>query len=212
MVAGARRGQAGGPGGCAPRLALERLDGTRRRALPAIRFGDTLYTRCTSFDRAELHGRYVFAWIDGKADREDAAAGVEGTTVVALDTAAGSRARWRAVQAPYRYSDGSTGYELGPAITDAAMYWEETDEDEGIDSLELVALPRDVRHAPVPGTTPTTADPIAPDDATACDLAATDDAVYELANARCSPFGDLGGPAGGAIHRIVAPAFRPGDD
>ena len=210
VIAAAGRGHAGGPGGCAPRLTLARLDGTHRRALPAIRFGDTLYTRCTRFDRAELHGRYVFAWIDGKATGSDADAGEQGTTVVALDTGAGSSARWRAVQAPYRYSDGSTGYELGPAITDTAMYWEETDEDERIASLELVALPRDVLHAPVPGTTPTTADPIAPDDVSACDLAATDDAVYELANVRCSPFD--GGSAGGVIHRVVAPAFRPGDD
>jgi hypothetical protein len=209
VVAGSQRGHDGGPGGCAPRLSIERLDGTGRRALPAIRFRDALYTHCARFERAELHGRYAFAWIDGKATGPDTS-GLEGTTVVALDVDAGPQARWRAVQWPYRYSDGSTGYEIGPAITDAAMYWEEID-DETTHSLELVALPRDVLHAPRTGKTPRSADPITPKATTACDLAATDDAIYELDNARCAPFADAGGPAGGGIHRIVAPVFRPDD-
>jgi hypothetical protein len=211
VIVGQRRRRAGGAGGCAPRLSIAALDGTGRRLLPALQFDGGLYTRCLSFNHAQLHGRYVFAWVDGKAQGQDIS-GLEGTTVAALDVDGGPRARWRSVQWPYRYSDGSTGVEIGPAAKDSAMYWEELDEDGSVFSLELVALPRDVLHAPQDGTTPTTADPITPKATTACDIAATTDAIYELANARCRPWADFGGPVGGAIHRITNPVFRPQGD
>jgi hypothetical protein len=209
VIVGRQRGHAGGAGGCAPRLSIAGLDGLGRRLLPAVQFDGGLYTHCTGFGHAELHGRYAFAWIDGKAGGKDLG-GIAGTTVAALDVDAGPRARWRAVQWPYRYSDGSTGLEIGPAVTHSAMYWEELD-DEGTSSLELVALPRDLLHAPRDGKTPTTADPITPKATTACDLAATTDAIYELTNARCRAWPDFGGPIGGAIHRITNPVFRPDD-
>jgi hypothetical protein len=210
VIVGSHPGHGGGAGGCAPRLA--NLDGTARRSLPAVQFDGGLSTHCTRFDHAELHGRYAFAWIDGKAEEQDLT-GLEGTTVAALDVDAGPRARWRAVQSPYRSSTGSTGWEIGPAVTESAMYWEELDDESNtITSLQLVALPRDLLHAPQPGTTPTTAAPITPNTTTACDLAATTDAVYELADARCRPLPDTGGPVGGAIHRITHPAFRPAGD
>jgi hypothetical protein len=201
----------GGGRACATRLSV--IDGARRRALPRLRFDGGLYNRCTRFDHAELHGRYVLAWLDGKSAGDPDTSGLEGTNVAALDLAAGSRARWRAVQAPYRYSDGSVGLELGPAVTDRALYWEELDLDSGrTSSLALVALPRDVLHAPR-SSTPTTADPIARDDGTACDIAATDDAVYELANPRCSPLQPGGRTTtAGVIRRVVNPTFRPDND
>jgi hypothetical protein len=211
VLVGRERGHAGGAGGCAPRLSLARPDGSHRHVLPAVRFASGLYAHCTRFDHAELHGRYAFAWVDGKSEGQDFGE-IDGTTVAALDVDAGPRARWRAVQWPYRYPDGSTGWEIGPAVTDSAMYWEELDEEVGVYSLELVALPSDVLHARVDGTTPTISDPITPHASTACDLAATDDAVYELLNVRCHPLSDAGRSGAGAIHRIVNPAFRPDTD
>jgi hypothetical protein len=211
VIVGRHRGHAGGAGGCVPRLSIADLDGTGRRLLPAVAFDGGLYPRCTGFDHAELHGRYALAWIDGKAVGKDLG-GLAGTTVAALDVDAGPRARWRAVQWPYRYSDGSTGLEIGPAVTPSALYWEELDDEDGVFSLKLVALPRDLLHAPRRGRTPTTADPITPKATTACDLAATTDALYELVDARCRPWPDLGGPVGGAIRRITNPVFRPDAD
>jgi hypothetical protein len=212
VIVGPRPGHTGGAGGCAPSLAIAGLDGTGGRALPAVQFAGGLYTYCTRFDHAELHGRYAFVWIDGKAEAQDLD-GLEGTTVAALDVDAGPPARWRAVQWPYRSSAGSTGLEIGPAVTRSAVYWEEIDDDNTTTtSLELVALPRDLLDAPRPGTVPTTAAPITPNTTTACALAATTDAIYELTNARCRPLPDTGGPVGGAIHRITHPAFRPSGD
>jgi hypothetical protein len=211
LVDGGRRVIAGPRRGCIPRLSIAALDGSDRHQLPPVRYADDLYHHCTGFERAELHGRYVFAWVDGKSTGRDIGE-IDGTTVAALDAGAGPTARWRAVQWPYRYTAGSVGNEIGPGITGSAMYWEELNEDGTTYSLERVALPRDVLHAPVRGKTPTGAEPIAPHATGACDVAATDDAVYELANIRCSPFSDLGAPVGGAINRIVNPVFTPDDD
>jgi hypothetical protein len=211
VIVSRQRRLAGGAGGCAPRLFVAALNGSGRRALPAVRFDHGLYTHCTGFDRAELHGRYVLAWVHGESKSRDFGE-IEGTTVVALDVDAGSRARWRAVQWPYRFSDGSTGWEIGPAMTDSAMYWEELDDEYGVYSLELVALPRDLLHAPQDGKTPTTSAPITPHATTACDLAATTDAIYELLNARCHPLPETSHPVAGAIHRIASPVFRPHTD
>ena len=66
-------------------------------------------------------------------------------------------------------------------MTDRALFWEESEEEDLMHSLEQVALPRDVRKKPA-AKTPVTAEPIAPDTRNACDIAATDDAIYELAN------------------------------
>jgi hypothetical protein len=114
------------------------------------------------------------------------------------------------VQRPYRDSDYSAGVEIGPAVTDSAMYWEEIGgdvDDNSTYSFELVALPRDLLQPPRSGETPTTTDPITPNATTACDLAATTDAVYELTNARCRVWPEEDGPVGGAIHRITNPVF-----
>ena len=109
---GHHRGHAGGAGGCSPRLSIAAADGTGPRLLPPVQFDGGLYTRCTGFGHAELHGRYAFAWVDGKAVGEDLS-GLQGTTGAAIDVDAGPRARWRAVARPFRDSDYSAGIEIG---------------------------------------------------------------------------------------------------
>ena len=49
--------------------------------------------------------------------------------------------------------------------------------------------------------------PIAPEARNTCDIAATDHAIYELANQRCSIW--YGEGTSGEIRRIVNPSFRP---
>jgi hypothetical protein len=107
-------------------------------------------------------------------------------------------------------SDGSVGFAIGPAVTDRALYWEERGSDATTTySLEQVALPRDVRRSRT-ASTPRTSSPIAPAAADACDVAATVDAIYELANPRCATFSSGRTTAAGAIRRTVAPRFHAG--
>ena len=77
--------------------------------------------------------------------------------------------------------------------------------EERIYSLDQVALPRDIEREPN-NTTPNFSEPIAPDAGQVCDIAATDNAIYELANSRCAL--DYVDGRSGEIRRIVNPPFR----
>jgi hypothetical protein len=170
--------------------------------LPAHEDGG--YPHCVGVVDRLIAGRYAFVWIHRTAPAHH----FETHVVYGIDLAGGARAAWHDVQHPFRGSDGSTGIAAGPAVTDRALYWEELDEDGTGYSLEQVALPRDVRHGR-DGNTPMTAPPIAPGSRDVCDIAATDDAVYQLANQRCAVWG--GDRNAGAIQRVVAPRFHPDD-
>lgn len=52
---------------------------------------------------------------------------------------------------------------------------------------------------------------VAPSRTDACDIAATETAIYELGNPRCT-WGSPEGDGGAEIRRVVRPVFRPIDD
>jgi hypothetical protein len=190
---------------CRPRLSVRDRSGSAR-TLPRLGERDRNYPRCRGLVSRFIFGNYAFITVQ----REDPKLDFTADIVYGIDLTKGSESRWRAVYAPYRSTPGSSGLALGPGVTDRALYWEETDDSTELTySLNQVALPRDIERDPTPDT-PTTTDPIAPDSVDACDVVATDSAIYELANPRCSVFAGHG--AGGAIRRIVNPNFRPADD
>ena len=190
---------------CAARLSVRETETGRARALPPLPKRDRTYTRCDGLIRRLIFGNYAFAWVKRTAPRND----FEAHFVYGIDITAGPSARWRQVYRDYRYTPGSVGFAIGPAATDSALYWEETDsEAESTYSLEQVALPRDVqrdRSADTPSV-----EPIAPGAGDTCDIAATDDAIYELANPRCTIW--YGQGKSGDIRRIVNPGFQPHPD
>jgi len=189
---------------CSPRLSVRDRSGTAL-TLPRLRERSRTYPRCGGLVSRFIFGNYAFITVH----REDPKLDFTADILYGIDLTKGSKARWRAVYAPYRVTPGSAGVALGPGVTDRALYWEETDDSTELTySLNQVALPRDIERDPTRDT-PTTSDPIAPDSADACDVAATDSAVYELANPRCSVFPGHG--TRGAIRRIVNPDFRPAD-
>ena len=77
--------------------------------------------------------------------------------------------------------------------------------EDSIGSLERVALPQALQQ-PRSTETPDTSAPIVPDASDACDIAATDNAIYQLANPDCA----LGYSDGRSeIRRVVNARFRP---
>jgi hypothetical protein len=189
---------------CRPRLTVRDRNGAVL-TLPRLPERSGSYPRCRGLVGRFIFGNYAFITVQRENPKLDFTA----DTVYGIDLTKGSNARWRAVYAPYRVTPGSAGVALGPGVTDRALYWEETDDSTELTySLNQVALPRDIERDPTRDT-PTTSDPIAPDSADACDVAATDSAIYELDNPRCSIF--PGHQAAGAIRRIVNPSFHPAD-
>lgn len=186
---------------CAARLSVREADGTTR-ALPKLPKRDREYTRCKRLTSWLIRGQYAFASVWREAPRYDHADFFYG-----IDLAAGPSARWTEVARPDRGTDGGGALGIGPAVTDVALFWETYDTvEERILSLDQVALPRDIQREPT-GRTPNTSDPIAPDAGAVCAVAATDGALYELANPRCA-YG-YGNGRGGEIRRLVNPEFRP---
>lgn len=187
-------------GSCAARLRVRGKDGGR--VLPPLPQRERTYTRCEGLTDRLIFGDYAFATVRRSAPRRH----FEADFFYGIDLSAGRAARWREVQRPYRYSDGSAGFAIGPAMTDRALYWEESEEEDLMYSLTQVALPRDLRQVPT-AETPTTAEPVAPGTRNACDIAATDAAIYELANPRCTI--GYGEGTSGEIRRVVNPTFHP---
>lgn len=173
------------------------------RRLPPLPKTDRNYPRCDGVTDRLVTGSFVFVTVH----RTDPKHSFEAELVHAIDLSEGTSARWRVVQTPFRATDASTGFALGPAVTDGALVWEELDE-EGVTgfSLERVALPDAVRRPPA-ADTPTTSEPVAPGRPNACAIAATDAAIYELGNPRCT-FG-LAESGSAEIRRVVRPPFRP---
>ena len=171
------------------RAAQRKRAGAPARALPPLPARDRTYTRCEGLSGRLIFGHFAFAWVRRSAPRDR----FEADFVYGIDLAAGPSAQWRQIYRPYRSTEGSTGFAFGPAVTDRALYWEETDpEFETTYSLQQVALPNDVLEDP-PADAPRTADPIAPDATNTCDIAATDAAIYELSNPRCTIWPGTGG-------------------
>ncbi len=190
---------------CATRLSVREADGTRR-TLPPLPGRDREYTRCRGLGALLIYGRYAFASVMRESSRH----GFDAEFFYGIDLAAGPSARWTEVARPYRGTDGGSAIGIGPAVTDQALYWEEYDSvEERIFALHQVALPRDIEREPTIDT-PNTSEPIAPDAGEVCDIAATDGAIYELANPRCAlGYGD---GRSGEIRRVVNPQFRPQQD
>jgi hypothetical protein len=94
-------------------------------------------------------------------------------------------------------------------MTDRRMFWEENDADETMYSLQQIVLPADIRRAASVNAPRTTA-PVATDSHNVCDIAATDDAIYELANIRRAISYGVG--TTGIIRRLVNPKFGPQRD
>jgi hypothetical protein len=190
---------------CRPRLSIRDSRGASR-TLPRLGKRHRTYPRCKGLVHRFIFGNYAFVTVR----REDPKHDFTADFLYGIDLTKGAEARWRSIYAPYSYSPGSVGLALGPGVTDRALYWETTDgETELTYSLDQVVLPRDIERYPGRNT-PTTTDPIAPNSADACDIVATDSAIYELANPRCSSFPGRG--TGGEIRRLVNPKFRPADD
>ena len=194
-----------GRSSCPPRLSVREQDGSRR-VLPPLPKRDRVYKRCEGLNGRLIYGQYAFASVLREAPRRHA----EAEFFYGIDLAAGPSARWAEVARPYRGTDGGAALGLGPAVTDRALFWETFDAvEETIYSLDQVALPRDLQQEPT-ADTPTTSEPVAPYTGNACDIAATDSAIYELANPRCAL--DYGSGTSGQIRRLVNPVFRPSGD
>jgi hypothetical protein len=190
---------------CRPRLSVRDSRGASR-TLPRLGKRHRTYPRCKGLVYRFIFGNYAFVAVRREDPKYDFAADL----LYGIDLTKGVRAHWREIYAPYRYSPGSVGLALGPGVTDPALYWETTDDATELTySLDQVRLPRDIARYPARNA-PTTTDPIAPNTADACDIAATDSAIYELGNPRCSTFAGHG--TGGEIRRLVNPKFRPADD
>ncbi|MDA0136956.1 hypothetical protein [Solirubrobacter deserti] len=188
-------------GKCSARLTVREVDG-RTRTLPALPARDPQYRRCRGLNGWMIHGRYAFASVR----REDPRHNLEADFFYALDLSAAAP-RWAEVARPYNGTDGGAALDIGPGLTDGALYWETYDSvEERIYSLTQVALPRDI-ETEATAATPNQSEPIAPDKGGACDIAATDAALYELANPRCAL--DYGEGSRGEIRRLVNPEFRP---
>lgn len=165
------------------------VDGRRLPRLPAV--GD----RCLALTPLAVVGRHVLV----SRLTEERRLRFEHENVFALDLEAPSP-RWRAVANPYNASGGSTGLAAGPAITDEALVYELLDD--GAWRLDRVALRDGAR---------TVAAPIEPGSPDACDLVATDAALYELASSRCA--WDPSQTGGAVIRRTTAPRWRrPGPE
>jgi hypothetical protein len=187
---------------CAARLSVREPDATTR-SLPSLPRRDRQYTRCRGLSTLLIYGRYAFASVMREWPRYS----FDAEFFYGIDLAAGPSARWAEVARPYRGTEGGAALGIGPAVTDQALYWEEYDSvEERIYSLDQVALPRDIEREPTIHT-PNTTEPIAPDAGEVCDIAATDGAIYELANPRCAlGYGD---GRSGEVRRVVNPEFRP---
>jgi hypothetical protein len=182
---------------CAAPLSVRETKGDPARALPPLPTRDGTYTRCTGLSNRQIFGHYAFASVMRTAPGHD----FDAEFVYGIDIAAGPSARWREVYRPYRYTPGSVGFAVGPALTDRALYWEETDEEtESMYWLQQVTLPRDEQHD---RSVDASAEPIAPDAKNTCTIEATDAAIYELINPRCTIW--YGERAGGEIRRVVNP-------
>jgi hypothetical protein len=189
---------------CTASLTVQDVGGTVR-TLPALPARDKEYTRCDGLDSRRIYGRYAYAGVR----RTDPKLNFEAEFLYGIDLTAGPSARWTEVARPYTGTDGGATIPLGPVFTDNALFWESYDTvEESVYSLQRVALPQHIQQ-PQSTKTANTSDPIAPDASDACDIAATDNAIYELSNPYCA----LGYSDGHSeIRRVVNPEFRPQSD
>ena len=181
---------------CAVTLSVREASGATR-ALPRLPKRDRTYTRCEGVGGPLIRGQYAFASVWREAPKLS----FDAEFFYGLDLAAGPSARWVETARPSRGTDGGGVLGIGPAVTDRALFWETYDYvEETIYSLDRAPLP------PAAGAGDMS-DPIAPDAGEVCDIAATDGALYELANPRCA-YG-YGEGRGGEIRRVANPPFRP---
>jgi hypothetical protein len=179
---------------CRARLSVREPDG-RTRALPRLPRHDREYTRCSALVNVLIRGPYAFASVW----REAAKLSFDAEFFYALDLTGAPR--WVEIARPFHGTDGGSALGIGPALTDQALFWQTYDTvEELIYSLDRAALPPRADGA-------TMSDPIAPDAGAVCAIAATDAAVYELANPRCA-YGYADGRSG-EIRRVVNPTWRP---
>lgn len=180
--------------GCATRLTVD------KRQLPRLPQHDTTYPRCVGVTDTLIYGRYAFAAVARSASGRQK----DVELYYAIDVTKRSSARWREVYLTYRGTDGGSSIAIGPAMTDVALYWDDTDSElEAVYSLGRASLPS--------GKT-MTAEPIVPDAQNICAIAATDEAIYELMNPRCSVWPSSGSGTSGEIRRIVNPEFRSAEE
>ncbi len=186
---------------CAAELTVREVVGGAIRTLPALPATDEEYTRCERLGSLRIYGRYVFAGVL----RTDPKLDFEAEFLYGIDLSAGASARWTEIARPYTGTDGGATVPLGPVITDNALFWEPYDTvEESVYSLQRVVLPRDLQ-LPQSAETANTSDPIVPDASDACDIAASDSALYELTSPHCA----LGYSNGRSeIRRLVNPEFH----
>ena len=109
--------------------------------------------------------------------------GYSSASVYGIDLDGGGPARWHCVITADTASDGGGSYDFGPAVSDRALYWEWVEtEAEDTWGLGRVAL---APGLPDDGSTYSVKDAISPG-RDACDVAATDTAIYQLNNPRCA--------------------------
>jgi len=187
---------------CAAQLTVREGGGTVR-TLPALPARDKEYTRCDELSSRLIYGRHAFAGVL----RTDPKLNFEAEFLYAIDLTAGPSAHWTEIARPYTGTDGGSTIPIGPAVTDNALFWEPYDTvEESIYSLQRVVLPRDLQQ-PQTAETANTSDPIVPEGSYACNIAATDSAIYELSNPYCVV--GYGDGHRGEIRRVVNPEFRP---
>lgn len=188
---------------CLPRLSIRTLDAAGTRNLPKLP-GNPDYPTCNGVTKAFLHGRYVFA----EVSRLDLDYGVGARFLYGFDLGGGGAARWHQVQKTASVTEFTDALAIGPGVTDSALFFETYfADDEGTTvGLTKVELPLDVQRTRTKSDT-VSSDPISFANRGACTIAATDDAIYELTNPRCS----YGPGVAGEIRRVVNPEFtRPG--
>lgn len=185
---------------CTAVLTVRDVGGTVRR-LPSLPARDKEYTRCVGVHSRRIYGRYAFAGVL----RRDPKLNFEAEFLYGIDLTAGPTARWVELAHPYSGTDGGSTAPLGPVFTDTAMFWEPYDTvEESVYSLQRVELAQGIQPPQS-----TQSDPIVPNASDACDIAATDNALYELSNPYCA-LGYSDGRSG--IRRVVNPEFRPRSD
>ncbi len=206
LVIGKRKGKGKGKHkACLPRLSVRTLGTSDERVLPPLPTRDESYPACDGIWAPFIYGRYAFASVWRSERKYDLTA----EYVYGIDL---SRAvpRWYLIHVPTTISGGSAGFAVGPAVTDHSVTWESLDsEGPSAYSLDQVDLPAGVQPAPkVPKPSPGLS-PVAPEGKDGCAIAATDDAIYELANPRCAKAWPTSRSTGGEIRRVVHPEPLP---
>lgn len=194
---------------CKAPVRLADMATGKTRRLPDVPLRDEDHPRCRGVSTGWIAGRFALI----EVLRLDPEYSIDADYVYALDlTAKGKQRRWRLIDQTGSYTDGSgANWSIGPAINGETLYWERVDSE----STSAYRLTRwQLPAALLPGAAGrrgrSAGEPVSPDGANPCAIAATDDAIYELSNPRCAVV-TTDDSAPSEIRRVANPAFKTGE-